>query len=222
MRVTHIAVGGEKIAARTAGWTSGGLRLLADQQRGQVDRRDFHITHDHARDHNGAVQDHHFGAIGQGDDQVAAIDLYMIYVGARRQDNDAIVDRNRPHRAGMMMMAMMVRRGLRRSRMCGDIRTVRLLVISGGIDICIAIEIHRSIPPVAMERAGRSARKIGFRMTIHSEIRSFRTAGISGSAIAPCLQSPAGGTFPQVQNRPGLTLCLYHLTRRPILWGRTQ
>lgn len=54
-------------------------------------------------------------------------------------------------------------------------------------------------------------------MPMHPKL--FPDIGISGSAIAPCLRSPAGGTFFEVLNRPGLIQLLYFgLTRWLILF----
>ncbi|CAD7334727.1 hypothetical protein SPHS6_00149 [Sphingobium sp. S6] len=204
MRIAHVPFGSQKIASGAAGRAGSGLRFFADQQRGEVDRRNFHVTYDDARHDDGAIQNGHLCAVRQGDDQVTAVNGYVVDVGSRGEDKDAVcANRDSAHRAWLDMVP------LHPSSECIQCGVMRLLTVSGGIDIPFALEIHLSIPSVTVGRTEEVRRRSFPNATRALRSSSSSTYGISGSAIAYCLQSPVGEAE-QAFDRPGLTPSSYY------------
>jgi hypothetical protein len=171
-----------------AGRPTHGLRLFANQQGGQVDGGDFNVTHDDPRHDHRAIQDHHLRAIGQRDDQVAAVHLDVVDVGSGRQHDGAVrTRRHGAHRSGLDGMAFYPRGE------CGKFRLRRLLAVSGSIDIPFALEIHLSIPTCRHGTDRRSAQKTISERSLASELYLHRHTALADQLLPPVCNLPPVG-----------------------------
>ena len=74
--------------------------LALDQKRGKVGRRNFDVVDHQLRNEDRAVDDHHLGAVGKHDHEVAPDHPNVRQVDARRKDHDPVGAGNDPLRIG--------------------------------------------------------------------------------------------------------------------------
>ncbi len=81
---------GEIASARLDFGSAGGFRFVADEQRGEVCRRNLHRADDQLRNEDGTVDNHHLAAVGKRDHEIAANHLDIVELDAVRKRHDAV------------------------------------------------------------------------------------------------------------------------------------